>query len=145
MTAALIWSVLSSRLAGPIASAVAVALACFLVAAVIGQAGLKAEFNRLSKDRDAWKAAAGRWEASARALRSSFDEAEAIRVRETSQARLAADEARRSCDARVVSARRSARAIESIVTQEVAHDANDCPVRRLVPRERLRDALAPAN
>lgn len=144
MSPALIWSVLTSRLAGPVMTAVAVLTAGFLAAALVGLAGQKARADGLSRDRDAWKTAAGRWEASARGLRASFDEAEAIRGREATRARTAAGEAARACDARVAAARRSARAIETIVTKEVARDANGCPARGLVPGERLRDALVPA-
>ena len=145
MSATLIWSALRSRLAGSVATVLAAVLVCFLAAALVGHAGQKARADRLSKERDAWKTTAARWEASARSLHSAFDEAEALRIRETAQARAAASEFDRACSARVAAARRSARAIETIVNQEVARDANGCPARGLVPRERLRDALAPAS
>ncbi len=136
MSVALIWSVLSSRLAGPIAAALAVVLSVCLAAALMGNAAQTARADRLVQARDAWEAAAGRW-------RAAHKQSEALRVRETGAARIAAVEAARSCEARVETARRSARAIQSIINQEVPHDAQGCPVRGLVPAERLRDALTP--
>lgn len=137
MSGALIWSLLSSRIAGPVAAALAVALAGCLVAALLGKAVQTARAERLQGERDGWEAAAGRW-------RSSFIQSEALRVRETAAAEAAVNEAARSCQTRILAAQRSARAIQSIITQEVPHDAKGCPVRGLVTVERLRDALAPA-
>ena len=137
MTGALIWSALTSRIAGPIAGALATVLAVCLAAALLGKAVQTARAERLQGERDAWEAAAGRW-------RSSYVQSEALRARETQAAQAAAGQAARSCEARIVTAQRSARAIQSIVNQEVPHDAKGCPVRGLVPLERLRDALTPA-
>ena len=50
---ALVWSALQSRLAGPIATAVAVALACFLLAASLQVVGLKHKVGKLTAERDA--------------------------------------------------------------------------------------------
>lgn len=137
MTGALLWSALTSRLAGPIAAVLAIVLATCLTAALLGKAVQTARADRLQVERDAWEAAAGR-------LRASLAQSEDVRARETTAARTAAAEAARSCEARVTAARRSARAIQSIISQEVPHDAQGCPVRGLVPVERLRDALTPS-
>lgn len=145
MSVALIWSALTSRAAGPVAGAMALALACFLAAALVAHAGEKTRAELLLRDRDGWKAAAGRWEASARGLQAAFAEAERLRRQEARVAQAATAQAAKSCETRVAAARRSARAIETIVRQEVTHDAKGCPDRRLVPVERLRDALAPTN
>lgn len=144
MSPGLVWSVLTARATGPLASALAVALACFLAAALLAHAGEKARAGMLARDRDGWKAAAQGWEATARGLRASFEEAEALRRRETGMARAAAEAAGKACETRVAAARRSARAIETIIKQEVTRDATGCPDRRIVPVERLRDALTPA-
>ena len=137
MSGVLIWSALTSRLAGPVAATLALVLACCLAAALLGKAAQTARAARLVGERDAWEAAAGRW-------RTAHAESEALRVRETGAARIAAIDAARSCEARVETARRSARAIQCIITQEVPHDAQGCPARGLVPVERLRDALTPS-
>lgn len=136
MTGSLIWSALNSRIAGPAAGALAVVMAGCLVAALLGKAVQTARAERLQVERDAWEAAAGRW-------RSSYVQSEALRARETDAARTAAAVAARSCEARLITARQSARAIQSIINREVPHDAKGCPVRGLVPVERLRDALTP--
>ena len=94
--------------------------------------------ERLATDRDAWKANAQGWEASYRA-------SEKNRAAEGHTAREASTAASLACDARVATARRSAAAIRSITQAEVPTDANHCPVRPLVPVERLRNALAPAD
>jgi hypothetical protein len=137
MTGALIWSALTSRIAGPIAGVLSVVLAGCLAAALLGKAEQAARVERLVGERDAWKASAGRW-------RASFAQSEALRARETATADAAMNEAARACQARILAAQRSARAIRSIINQEVPHDAQGCPVRGLVPVERLRDALTPS-
>ena len=50
---ALAWSALTSKLAGPIAVACAVALACFLLAASLQIGGLKREVTARTAERDA--------------------------------------------------------------------------------------------
>jgi len=143
VSAAALWSLLTSRVAGPLAAALATLLACLLAAALVGQAVQKTRLVALERDRDGWKTAAGRWEASAKSLREAFDAAEAMRAKEMEAAQRAVAEAGKTCEARVVAARRSARAIDTIIRQEVSRDANGCPARGLVPGGRLRDALVP--
>ncbi len=138
MTGALVWSALTSRIAGPVAAALSVVLAVCLAAALLGKAVQTTRAERLQGERNTWERAAGRW-------RSSFVQSETLRARETAAAKAAADAAARSCQARILTAQRSARAIQSITSQEVPHDAKGCPVRGLVPVERLRDALTPAS
>ena len=137
MTAALFWSALTSRIAGPVAGALSVVLAGCLALALLGKAEQTARAERLVGERDAWRASAGRW-------RASFAQSEALRARETAAAGAAVNEAARTCQARILTAQRSARAIQSIINQEVPHDAKGCPARGLVPVERLRDALTPS-
>jgi len=143
MSFAVIWSALGSRLAGPVAAAAALALACVLAASLAGAQVLKVRLARASADRDAWKAAAARWETSARGLKQSFADSEAARSREAARARASLEGERSACSRRVETARRSARAIETIVTKEIDRDSNGCPARGLVPGEQLRNALAP--
>ena len=144
MIGAMIWRVVTSRMAGPMATAAAVLLAVLLMAALAGRAAEAARSARLTRDRDDWRAAAGRWQAAAEGWRASFRAGERIREEESASARAATEAAAAACAARVAAARRSAAAIETIVTKEVPRDANGCPDRRLVPAERLRDALVPA-
>jgi len=133
----LLLSILTSRLTGPIAAAVAAVLATLLALALVAAAAANGRINRLAAERDGWKTAAAHWEAGLR-------QSEVLRAEETATARAASAAASIACDGRVAVARRSARAIQSIVQEEVSHDANGCPARGLVPVERLRDALAPA-
>ena len=49
---ALVWGALQSKLAGPIATAVAVALACFLLAASLQIVGLKQKVGKLTGERN---------------------------------------------------------------------------------------------
>ena len=136
MIPAPIWNALRSRLAGPVASAAAVVFAGLWLATAAGRAAETAKVARLTVERDAWKAAAAGWQ-------GSFAEAERLRQGERQRATAALARAEKSCAAQVAQARRSATAIQHIVTETVDHDANGCLARRLVPAERLRDALAP--
>ena len=49
---ALVWGALQSKLAGPIATAVAVALACFLMAVGLQNLGLKGQVRKLTGERN---------------------------------------------------------------------------------------------
>lgn len=99
--------------------------------------------NRVSADRDAWKHASVQWRANADSWRAGFRESERLRKVDQGHARDAVREAGQACDARVATARASARAIERIVTREVPVDPRGCPVRRPVLTDELRDALQP--
>lgn len=97
------------------------------------------------RDRDTWRTAARDYKAAAEGWQRSYRASEDIRAAEKAEGRAAASEASSACDARVAEARRSARAIERIVTKEPARDQNGCPRRDLVPADWLSDALkAPA-
>jgi hypothetical protein len=104
---------------------------------------LKANLAASRKATDAYQKAALAWEDHARGWEGSARLGEARRKleRQTAVAAIAAD--RRSCEARVAAARKSAVAIERIVTKEPAYDTRRCPVREPVPLGSLRDALAP--
>ena len=69
------------------------------------------------------------------------------RVRVLEEAREAAlEDAQRqadACTARVAEARRSARAINSLLSQEVAHDEAGCPDPRVLRGSELRATLQP--
>ncbi|MBX7249337.1 MAG: hypothetical protein K1X35_09895 [Caulobacteraceae bacterium] len=135
MSPALIWRLLTARMAGPITALVAVVLAVLLAAAAAEGALERHRSARLAQERDAWRTSTARW-------RAAHDAIAGVRRRERSVSEIAAKAAEASCLKRVETARRSARAIRSILQEEVTHEANGCPVRRLVPAERLRDALA---
>lgn len=99
--------------------------------------GLRADVATAEKSAADWKERAGGWEAS-------FRQAETLRQEETSRAVVAVNEATQACDVRVVEARRAASAIRTIVKKEPTRDSQGCPVRELVPADRLREALQPA-
>ena len=112
-----------------------------LAIGVVYGAGVSAGKAKISDDRDAWRATAGQYLASAKAWERSYRSAEKIRGKERDEAVHAADDASKACDARIATARRSAAAIQSIVTKEVRYDENRCPVRAVVGAGELRDAL----
>lgn len=97
------------------------------------------------RDRDTWRTAARDYKAAAEGWQRSYRASEDIRAAEKAEGRAAATEASSACDARVAEARRSARAIETIVTKEVPRDPQGCPVRELVPAGELRNALRPSD
>lgn len=138
MILSLAWKALTARLAGPVATAAAITFAVLWLVSSAGQAAEAARGAVLRGERDGWKTAAVGWQAS-------FHEAEARRRSEQDQAVAALARAESACAVKVAEARRSAAAIQGIVTEKVEKDAKGCPARRLVPVERLRDALAPAS
>lgn len=114
------------------------------VLALVGgvySAGVSAGKAKIIPDRDNWRTTARGYLAWAKAWEDSFHQAEALRGRERAKAIDAASAAARTCDARVATARRSAAAIQSIVTKEVRYDESRCPVRAVVGAGELRDAL----
>lgn len=124
-----------------LAGVAAVLAALILAISGVYLAGVSAGKAKIAPDRDAWRTTAGQYLASATAWERSFRGSEARRDEERDQARDAVDEAAKACDARVATARRSAAAIQSIVTKEVRYDENRCPVRGVVGAGELRDAL----
>lgn len=99
--------------------------------------------TRVTADRAAWRHAAVQWRANADGWKAGFRESERRRGLERGRAEGAVREAGKACDARVATARASARAIERIVTRETPLDPRGCPVRSSLGRRELRDALAP--
>lgn len=130
-------SPLGRRIAGLAGVAVALALAL----AAIYLAGVSAGKAKVSGDRDTWRATARNYLASAKAWEGSFRRAESIRGDERAQAERAVSAVTQACDARIATARRSAAAIQSIVTKETRYDESHCPVRAVVGAGELRDAL----
>ena len=118
-----------------------IVLATVAVIAGIYRAGEAAGRGKIAADRDAWRTTAKTYLGAAKAWERSFRESETLRVREHGKAVAVSAEAARACDARVAVARRSAAAIQSIVTKEVRYDESRCPVRAVVGAGELRDAL----
>ena len=145
MTAAIAWKLVTSRLAGPVGLGLAAVLLALWMGALLSGASDAAAKRRLAGELEAAEALAARHEAAARGWRRSFEAAEGLRAEERKSAVRAVAAAASSCAVRIAEARRSATAIHSIVTEETTHDPKGCPDRRLVPAERLRDALAPAH
>lgn len=109
---------------------------------VIGPAAVQ---RRLTDERDTARETAARNRALAIAWATSAGKSEGLRQREKTDARAAVNAEARACTARVAEARRSALAIRSITRQETPRDPQGCPVRQLVPSDRLRDALQPSH
>lgn len=113
------------------------------VAVIVGiyRAGEAAGRGKIAADRDAWRTTAKTYLGAAKAWERSFRGAERFRAQERARAEQAVGDLATACDARVASARRSAAAIQSIVTREVRYDESRCPVRAVVGAGELRDAL----
>ena len=127
---------------GPRWAAVAgVLLALILAVGGVYMAGVSAGRAAVSADRDAWRATARGYLASAKEWEASFRASERYRGDERAAAGRAVNASEKACDARVSVARRSAAAIQSIVTKEVRYDESHCPVRAVVSSGELRDAL----
>lgn len=99
--------------------------------------------QRLTGERDKARETAKANRELAIAWAKSAGKSEGLRKREKATARTAVNEEAKACNARVVEARRSALAIRSITRQESPRDPQGCPIRQLVPSDRLRDALQP--
>lgn len=79
-------------------------------------------------------------------LKSDLSEArqEVAMLHEAREAAVAdAEQQADECTARVAEARRATRAIQSLLSQEVAHDEAGCPDPRLLRGGELRDTLQP--
>lgn len=134
-----------------VAAPVLKALAPWFLCALLGIAvfyyvpvfGAKATLDRLEAKRAKWEQAATDYRLAANGWESSFRSSEAVRVYEHRKADAALASAAKSCAAEVAAARRSARAIETIVIKEPVYDPSGCPVRSVVPADLLREALAP--
>lgn len=117
---ALVWGALQSKLAGPIATAVAVALACFLLAASLQIVGLKHKIGKLTAERDAaianyarcqsnritLETAVSSQNAAVVAMRDADAQQAADAAKAVSEARRATDDANRRV-ARIMAARPS--------------------------------------
>lgn len=87
----------------------------------------------MTTNRDAWQASATGWEAS-------FRKSEKLRRDERQTALTDAKGAQDQCEARIATARRSQRAIRSIVERPPTI-VNGCPTRETVGADELRGAL----
>ena len=105
--------------------------------------GVQSRIARAEHAADGWRRNAEAWrsygEGEARALRQS----ETLRRQEQARAVAALADAESRCAARLSRARASARAIRDIVSKEPRRDPKGCPLRQLVPAERLRHAISP--
>lgn len=90
---AVLWSIITSKLAGPIALAVSLALGCFLMAALVTNGGLKAKVSHLTNDLAVARANYARCQANEATLSA------AITVQNAAVDRLKAEDAQRAKDA----------------------------------------------
>lgn len=120
------------------------AIAVVLVILLLGLAGARVEISTLSKDRDRWRVSAGEYLKAAGAWEASYRTASDRRAQEGRDAIAATNLAAQACDARVAAARRSAGAIQTIITKDPVYDQDHCPVRRSVGFDLLRDAAGAA-
>lgn len=140
----------------PLAS-IARAAAPYVLAGVVGALvwtftpiiGPAAEVARVVGQRDVARSAAKEWERHARGWMTSFGLSENRRLSEADVARSAVTTDAARCDARVAEARRSSRAIETLITKEPTYEtvpdaAGRCPDRRLADPGELRRALQPS-
>lgn len=135
----------ASPLARRLLAVCLIILATVAVIAAIYRAGEAAGRAKIAADRDAWRTTAKTYLGAAKAWERSFRGAERFRAQERARAEQAVGDLATACDARVASARRSAAAIQSIVTREVRYDESRCPVRAVVGAGELRDALGLAD
>ena len=122
---ALVWGALQSKLAGPIAAAVAVALACFLLAASLQIVGLKHKVGKLGAERDAAIANYARCQSNRVTLEASIASqnaaVEAWRKEAADRSR-EAEAAMRRARAGAVEANRRADAIRRQVSRDACGD-----------------------
>ena len=122
---ALVWGALQSKLAGPIATAVAVALACFLLAASLEIVGLKYKIGKLGAERDAAIANYARCQSNRvtleTAIQSQNAAIEAVRADDARRLR-EGQEAMRRARAGAVEANRRADAIRRQVSRDACGD-----------------------
>lgn len=122
--------------------------ATWIIGVIVGAAltinVLRLDLNTANANAAAWRKASDAWSANAGAWKASFTASERIRAREQSTANTAASTLSTQCDARVAEARRSAAAINTLVTKAPTYDASHCPVRSLFDHGSLRDALGAA-
>ncbi|GGL48566.1 hypothetical protein [Caulobacter rhizosphaerae] len=116
------------------------AIGAFLVVLLVGLVGARVEVSSLTKDRDRWRSSAGEYLKAAGAWEASYRSASSKRADEGQRAITATNLAALACDARVAAARRSAGAIQTIVSKDPIYDEAHCPVRRSVGFDLLRDA-----
>lgn len=131
----------ASPLARRLLAGCLIILATAAVLVGIYRTGEAAGRAKIAADRDAWRTTAKTYLGAAKAWERSFRDAERLRAQERGRAERAFSDAATACDARVATARRSAAAIQSIVTREVRYDESRCPVRAVVGAGELRDAL----
>ena len=120
------------------------ALGAVLLLLLVGLANLHGQVGRLTTDRDNWRSSAGDYLKAAGAWEASYRDDAGKRAKEGRDAITATNEAAKACDARLAAARRSAAAIQSIITKEPVYDQAHCPVRRPVGFDLLRDATGAA-
>jgi hypothetical protein len=122
---ALVWGALQSKLAGPIAAAVAVALACFLLAASLQIVGLKHKVadmsEKLAKARTSLKTCTENTEKLSMSIAAQNIAVEAMRADDARRAREGA-EAMRRARAGAVEANRRADAIRRQVSRDACGD-----------------------
>lgn len=144
-----LWSIATSRLAGPIAAVGALALGVMLLGA---RGHLATETRRADRAEAAartWLGGYTAWHTYGLAEKTAFAAAETRRTSEQARAEQGAATASRSCQARVDEARRSSSALSVLLNQEPArvpspNPDGTCPVRVLLGSDSLRDALQPA-
>lgn len=120
------------------AGALAVGLATFTP--VIG---FNARMDRLEASRDTWKAGAEKWEKATGAWQASYALSETRRATERKDSLKAVEAMQGECTVRVAEARRSSRAIRSLVNAPVKTDATGCPARAIMDADGVLDALQP--
>jgi hypothetical protein len=105
--------------------------------------GAVARIARAEQSAEDWRRNAQAWRAYGEGEARGFRQSEALRREEQARAVAAVSDAEARCRERLSTARASDLAIRHIVSKEPGRDPKGCPLRELVPAERLRDAIAP--
>ena len=105
--------------------------------------GAQARIAQAQHTADGWRRNAEAWRSYGEGEARAFRQSETSRRQEQARAVAAMSDAEARCQARLSRTRASVRAIRDIVSKEPHRDQKGCPLRELVPAERLRHAISP--
>ena len=106
--------------------------------------GANAQIRRAAAQRADWRRGFDHEAGRALAWARAKGQESGLRRLEHGRAVASADAAQSACDARVAAARHTGLALNALLSKETPHDAQGCPVRRLLDADELRRALVPA-
>lgn len=98
---------------------------------------------RAEIDRDTWRRAATDYKKAATGWKASFNQSEGYRSQERSQVGVALSAERKACTGQLAAQRASQRALNALLSEKPAADAQGCPVRRIFSASELAKVLRP--